>query len=123
MCVGLDSPYHNTLALIRCNFRPDDGKFYPEGKPNEDEVPVSDVNGTENKPGKHYVFRSCGWAHSSSSTEGNFNLKSNGTAGKNIYWDSPWSNGDMRLHSLEGQGRLVSLWGMGNVTIELRLYT
>lgn len=60
-------------------------------------MPVSEVNGTEIRPGKYYVFRSCGGAHSSSDTEGNFNLKSNGTADKNIYWDSPWGVGGNKL--------------------------
>ncbi|KAE8355388.1 aegerolysin type hemolysin [Aspergillus coremiiformis] len=112
------------------------GKIYAEGNPNGDDVPISDVNGTEIKPGKHYIFRSCGRANSSSGTEGNFNLKSNGTVDKNVYWDSPWGVGANKLavSSPQGQepewGYEITLFGgagsssgpLGNVTIEFRLY-
>ena len=95
-------------------------------------MPVSEVNGTEIEPGKHGVFRSCGWAHSSSGTEGNFNLKSNGTADKNIYWDSPWGVGGNKLKVTMPQGEKseggyeVTQFGgsgqtsgpLGNVTID-----
>ncbi|KAE8368712.1 hypothetical protein BDV27DRAFT_33139 [Aspergillus caelatus] len=85
------------------------GKVYLKGKSNADEVPISQVDGIKIKPEKHYVFRRCDQAYSSSGREGNFDLKSNGTADKNIYWDSPWDLGENKLevttlHSEDSEG-------------------
>ena len=70
------------------------GKIYPEGNKNGPEIPPSDVEGTQIKPKKSYVLRTCGRSDSPSGTEGYFDLTVDGRMVRNIYCVSPWGASD-----------------------------
>ncbi|MCJ1355130.1 MAG: hypothetical protein MMC33_005121 [Icmadophila ericetorum] len=78
------------------------GKIYPEGNKNGPEISPADVENTEIKPKKSYVFRTCGRSDSASGTEGYFDLNVDDKMVRNIYWSSPWGVSD-NIFKLSGE--------------------
>lgn len=69
------------------------GKFYRNGDKN-DEVPVSEIEGTKVDADGSYEIYSCGRSDAASGTEGSFDLYDGDTKVGTYSWDCPWGRKD-----------------------------